>query len=287
MVYDAANLPTALGRSGSYVQYLYDPLNRKARQSTATDMTYYLGDGYERAGAPQYSGAHRHELGPLVVTVQSRSTGNNADVYYELRDRLGSAIAVVDDRNTTTNAIEHREYDAFGAVREAGTLIPGLNYGVVTAHGFTDQEHIDAVKLIPMNGRVYDYTLGRFLSAAPIVPDISSAESFMQGLGFQPTRLFEQQKRNSALKNYEQQILDRRQTLMNAYAMAVRAGDDRDVAMERIHAFNAQYPEIAIKSESLRQSLRARARYSSEQQGGVAVNKKLRPRLGEMTGLGA
>jgi hypothetical protein len=109
----------------------------------------------------------------------------------------------------------------------------------------------------------------------------------MQGLGFQPTRLFEQQKRNSALKNYEQQILDRRQTLMNAYAMAVRAGDDRDVAMERIHAFNAQYPEIAIKSESLRQSLRARARYSSEQQGGVAVNKKLRPRLGEMTGLGA
>lgn len=177
MVYDAANLPTALGRSGSYVQYLYDPLNRKARQSTATDMTYYLGDGYERAGAPQYSGAHRHELGPLVVTVQSRSTGNNADVYYELRDRLGSAVAVVDDRNATTNAIEHREYDAFGAVREPGTLIPGLNYGVVTAHGFTDQEHVDAVKLIHMNGRVYDYGLGRFLSVDPIIQNKANSQS--------------------------------------------------------------------------------------------------------------
>lgn len=122
------------------------------------------------------------------------------------------------------------------------------------------------------------------LRGDPIVPDITGPEAFAQAIGFQPTRLFEQQKTNSALKRYEQAILDRRQTLMNAYAMAMRAGDDRDVAMEKIHAFNQQYPEIAIKSDSLRQSLRARARYSAQADGGISLNKHLAPRLREAVG---
>jgi hypothetical protein len=117
------------------------------------------------------------------------------------------------------------------------------------------------------------------LRGDPILPDVSGPEAFIQSIGFQPTRLFEQQRTNSALRNYEQGILDRRQTLMNAYAMAVHAGADRDVAMEKIHAFNAQYPEIAIKAESIRQSLRARARYSATSDHGIFVNRKLAPRV--------
>lgn len=122
------------------------------------------------------------------------------------------------------------------------------------------------------------------LRGDPIVPDISQPEAFVQLLGFQPTRLFEQQKTNNALKGYEQAILDRRQTLMNAYAMAVHTGTDRDLAMERIIAFNRRYPELALNAESIRQSMRARARYSQQAEGGVSINKKLAPRLREMAG---
>jgi len=122
------------------------------------------------------------------------------------------------------------------------------------------------------------------LQGAPIVPDVTTAETFIQGLGFTPTRLFEQQKENSALYGYQQEIQERRQRLMNAYALAVKAGDDTDIAMEKIHVFNRQYPEIAIKSEALRQSLRARARYVSESEGGAHLQKKLAPRLREMVG---
>jgi hypothetical protein len=117
------------------------------------------------------------------------------------------------------------------------------------------------------------------LRGDPILPDVSASDAFIQSLGFQPTKLFEQQRTNRALKNYEQEILDRRQTLMNAYAMAVRAGDDRDTAMAKIHAFNANYPEIAIKAESIRQSLRARARYTANSENGIFVNRRLAPRL--------
>nr|WP_275540764.1 RHS repeat-associated core domain-containing protein [Pseudidiomarina taiwanensis] len=34
----------------------------------------------------------------------------------------------------------------------------------MTQRSFTDHEHLDDAQLIHMNGRVYDYNLGRFLS---------------------------------------------------------------------------------------------------------------------------
>ncbi|WP_372723245.1 RHS repeat-associated core domain-containing protein, partial [Immundisolibacter sp.] len=40
---------------------------------------------------------------------------------------------------------------------------------VNTDRGFTGHEHLDEIGLIHMNGRVYDPTLGRFLSADPYV----------------------------------------------------------------------------------------------------------------------
>jgi hypothetical protein len=120
------------------------------------------------------------------------------------------------------------------------------------------------------------------LRGDPIVPDVSGPEAFIQSIGFQPTRIFEQQNQNSSLMNYQQAIQDRRQSLLNAYAMALKSGDVTDLAMAKMHAFNHQYPEIAIKNESLRQSLRARARYSENAVGGISINKKLAPRLRSM-----
>ncbi|HSX21492.1 MAG TPA: PLxRFG domain-containing protein [Gaiellaceae bacterium] len=115
------------------------------------------------------------------------------------------------------------------------------------------------------------------LRGDPIVTDVTKPEEFIQALGFQPTRLFEQQEQNSALKNYEQQILNRRQTVVNAFAMASAMGDDdaRTRALDLIHHFNDEYPEIALSSQSIRQSLNARARYSQQAEHGVFINKKL------------
>lgn len=121
------------------------------------------------------------------------------------------------------------------------------------------------------------------LRGDPIVPDVTGPESFIQALGFRPTRLAEQQRTNNAMKNYEQGILDRRATLLNTLAMASRQGDEdeRTAALAKIHAFNQQYPEIALNSDSIRQSLRARARYSAQADNGIFINKKLAPRVRE------
>ncbi len=49
---------------------------------------------------------------------------------------------------------------------------------VITTRGFTGHEQIDAVGLVHMNGRVYEPTLGRFLSADPIVEAIDNLQTY-------------------------------------------------------------------------------------------------------------
>ncbi|WP_241969888.1 RHS repeat domain-containing protein [Pseudidiomarina taiwanensis] len=47
----------------------------------------------------------------------------------------------------------------------------------VTERGFTDHEHLDDAQLIHMNGRVYDYNLGRFLSVDPFIQAPDNSQS--------------------------------------------------------------------------------------------------------------
>ncbi|MDQ7048346.1 MAG: RHS repeat-associated core domain-containing protein [Enterobacterales bacterium] len=47
----------------------------------------------------------------------------------------------------------------------------------MTNRGFTDHEHLDDAQLIHMNGRVYDYNLGRFLSVDPFIQAPGNSQS--------------------------------------------------------------------------------------------------------------
>ena len=46
-----------------------------------------------------------------------------------------------------------------------------------TRRGFTDHEHLDNVEFIHMNGRVYDYNLGRFMSVDPLIQSPTNSQS--------------------------------------------------------------------------------------------------------------
>lgn len=119
------------------------------------------------------------------------------------------------------------------------------------------------------------------LRGDPIITDPSAAEDILQALGFRPTRLAEQQRVNSALYSYQQHIQDRRSSLMNAFALALRQEDNdaRATVLAKIRAFNQKYPEIAVRPGNLRASLRARARYSQQATGGIALNRRLANRV--------
>ncbi|MDN5925414.1 MAG: PLxRFG domain-containing protein, partial [Xanthomonadales bacterium] len=115
------------------------------------------------------------------------------------------------------------------------------------------------------------------LRGDPIITDPTAAEDILQALGFQPTRVATQWKINSAHYNYSDQITYRRQSLMNAFAMAVHEqdGDARTSVMGKIRDFNRKHRGAAITTDSLRKSLRGRAAYSARAENGVVLPKRI------------
>jgi hypothetical protein len=117
----------------------------------------------------------------------------------------------------------------------------------------------------------------------PIIEDVSTMETIFQALGFTPNRLSQQYKINQQIKDMEQKILDRRQSLLNQYTKAVRE-KDRDTqkeVMNEIREFNKLNPGKAmpITSDTIKRSLAKRESLSRETEKGIFITKKLRPTL--------
>jgi hypothetical protein len=124
------------------------------------------------------------------------------------------------------------------------------------------------------------------LRGDPLIEDLSLWSTLLQLNGFSPAEVSEQYERNRALKNYEQHIVDRRQHLMNAFALALRTGDaqSRQATIQKIQAFNRANPELAITSASIARSIQSRARYSAKAEAGIVINPKLAARLNAAVG---
>jgi RHS repeat-associated protein len=98
-----------------------------------------------------------------------------ATVYYI--DQLMEIVNITD----VTGVIEEgRGFDAFGKPRNGdwSDKVPATLNSGITDRGFTEHEHLDTHALIHMNGRGYDYGLGRFLSIDPIVQSPGNSQSW-------------------------------------------------------------------------------------------------------------
>jgi RHS repeat-associated protein len=98
-------------------------------------------------------------------------------VRYSHRDRLGSVTAITDEAG---NPVEKLSYDVWGKRRNGDGSV---NHAVQPTNpenreGFTEHEHLDAIGLVHMNGRIYDPTIARFMSADPTVPDAGDTQNF-------------------------------------------------------------------------------------------------------------
>lgn len=127
------------------------------------------------------------------------------------------------------------------------------------------------------------------LRGDPVIEDFGVLETIGQLTGLAPARVAEQFDLNRDITGYADHIENRRRALMDAFAMAVRMGDDeaRTQVMEKMTQFSRTYPERAITGEGLRRSLLQRARYSAQAQGGVVIPARLRARLQDRLGMEA
>ncbi|MGH8458310.1 MAG: RHS repeat-associated core domain-containing protein, partial [Nevskiales bacterium] len=106
-----------------------------------------------------------------VIAINSFFSTGAEQTQYLHRDHLGSVDTVTKEDG---GIAERFSFDAFGKRRkldwyfdtDSSELYDAVH---VTPRGYTGHEHLDAVGLIHMNGRVYDPIFGRFLSADPFV----------------------------------------------------------------------------------------------------------------------
>lgn len=175
--YDPTNKPFRVQRGSHQTEFWYGSDDQRyfQRDNSAGD-TIYIGKLFEQKS----NGQKKYYLGNYAVFTADISAGDS--ISYLHTDRLGSIIAISDENgNNTSNT--GRGFDPFGKPREedwddVSPFAEGdLNGYETTTRGFTGHEHLNGTDLIHMNGRAYDYNLGRFLSVDPVINHPTNSQS--------------------------------------------------------------------------------------------------------------
>ncbi|MNE34531.1 hypothetical protein D3C80_1282570 [compost metagenome] len=119
---------------------------------------------------------------------------------------------------------------------------------------------------------------------------IDASDIVAQAMGFTPAKISETWDRSTALKNAETRVKQKRQRLINKWAMATMAGDKETAseALDGIKAFNAVkvHAGFPIKAETLKRSIKTRTTNAAKREDGVLIGNKalgsaLRDRLAD------
>jgi RHS repeat-associated protein len=167
------NMPNAITQTSitphAVDSFVYGPEHQRAKQtqqsgSTTTKTLYYAGAMEKEVTS---SGTTLKTYLPSGIGVLL-DNGTTVQTRYFLKDHLTSIETVAKEDGTV---IERMSYDAWGKRRNLDGTDDTTNTisGVTDNKGYSAQEMLDNLRLVNMNGRVYDPLLGRFISADPFV----------------------------------------------------------------------------------------------------------------------
>ena len=168
------NQPSSINRAGAMAQssFTYDADFQRLTQVHGAEATIYLGGGHERRITAGVTEDIHYLSGPFGRMGQvTWRNGQHADVRYFHHDHLGSVDAITKLDGTA----EVQSYDAWGERRNPATRLQGF-VASTERRGYTDHEMLDDVRLIHMNGRIYDPRLGRFLSVDPVFDNLGMTQ---------------------------------------------------------------------------------------------------------------
>ena len=119
------------------------------------------------------------------------------------------------------------------------------------------------------------------LAGDPLMSDMNPFLLLMQSLGLRSSELAERQFYNINTKGTEQEILKKRQNLLNLYGITFMSNDtDANIkALDRIMDFNTAHPTVAIPIKTILKSIQGRLKKSSETDHGLFIDKRLRATL--------
>ena len=143
-------------------------------QGTIASSIWYVGELLEYDNS---SGGHSKRFvfagGARVAVIRRDSTQEVTSYLHQ--DHLGSTDTITD---ASGGVVQTLSYDPHGLRRDSDWQdASGAISSAITTRGFTGHEHLEDLKLIHMNGRVYDPVIGRFLSADPAYQNLAGSQT--------------------------------------------------------------------------------------------------------------
>jgi RHS repeat-associated protein len=233
ITWSSYNLPLQINEGSNSAQFSYGPSRARYKQvavtaaggplPAGTETTIYIGGFFEKVTKPSAVVEYKHYVmaGEEAVALRTLRSNSVNDTRYLHKDHLGGVDAITDETGAVALKLS---FDAFGKRRSPTSWSGAPSSGnwttiaATTHRGFTFHEGLDNVGLVHMNGRAYDPTIGRFISADPHVQDVTNSQmlnrysyvtnnplSYTDPSGFFLKKLFK--KIGSFLKKYWRPIL--------------------------------------------------------------------------------
>ena len=166
--YTSFGKPLQITTANAQTTYHYNA-NRKRfektnQQGTKTTTTYFMGN-YEQETTTtptQTTTTQKYYLAPNTLYTKTTTNGQTITNTYNLLTNNQGSITAITNKNCQT--LQKYSYTPYGEQTQTkGQTTP------ITNKGYTGHEEIKSQNLIHMNGRLYDPTIGRFLSADPTI----------------------------------------------------------------------------------------------------------------------
>ena len=186
LTWTSFNKPATVVDAATRTAFVHGPDRARIRQTrtqgATTTTIVYVASQFEQVRETGEATKSVHYIFSGSARIAIRTTDNapspGDSLRYLHQDHLGSVDTITD---AAGRAVERLSYGAFGKRRVAAGANawtdPALAIAAVnTPRGFTGHEHLDDFQLVHMNGRVYDPSLGRFMSADPFVQFAESTQ---------------------------------------------------------------------------------------------------------------
>lgn len=178
-------LSATLPQGSSSSQFFYDADRNRykqvASQGGSTETILYIGGLLERVTVGSVTTFRHYIPTPTgLAAIYLRNSSGTNTTYYTLRDHLGSMDKITNATGDVTVALSYSAYGQRRGANWAGSPSASdwTHINAITHRGFTGHEHLDHVGLIHMNGRVYQPSLGRFISSDPFIDAMQGTQAF-------------------------------------------------------------------------------------------------------------
>ena len=176
-VFDTQNRLTSVtvSPSGQTTTFAYDPDGNLVKKINPDgSKTIYVGGVYEENKASGGTVTGTKTYYPAAGAMRVTPPINGKDLFYILKDHLGSASILTDDSGVPVTDANVR-YFPFGEARPSN---PNLGTApMLTDKLFTSQRLMTDLGIYHYGARFYSPRLGRFLSADTVVPGYANPQS--------------------------------------------------------------------------------------------------------------